>query len=416
MDFIPYKDEAERISMIHKYNDEDYALIRMTPTMIEKNNLDANGILRDLLHKHNLVDYENLEHGAKNGISLKTVFINEQHPEPILLKFYRVNNSRGDRRFSIELLKQRMRDKEINEGDLIYISVFIALDGFPQLFVVNLTHNYPSEQTLLNSIGMDTVAKVFTDLKPKLQAILNGDYFDNSKGAGKIAPKDVGDTLEQLLGIETNNRRDADYQGLIEIKAKGKSNTLDTLFTLRPHFDGTKIAEAEPNDRSRVSAFTRMYGYASNTHPDCNAIYCTIGIEAAPQNNQGFFLHVDDEANVIYLMHRDAATETVEKTAFWTFDELRQQLLAKHPATLWIKAESRSKADIVQFKYTEIEFSRSPQFITFISLIKAGKVTYDWRGYTSKSGKYSGKNHGNAWRIKPAYKEELFDSIETISL
>ena len=71
---------------------------------------------------------------------------------------------------------------------------------------------------------------------------------------------------------------------------------------------------------------------------------------------------------------------------------------------------------MVQFKYNEIEFSRAPQFKTFLSLIKAGKITYDWRGYTSKSGKYTGKNHGNAWRIRPNAKIELFGEIEKIAL
>ena len=42
--------------------------------------------------------------------------------------------------------------------------------------------------------------------------------------------------------------------------------------------------------------------------------------------------------------------------------------------------------------------------------------TYDWRGYTSKTGKYSGKNHGNAWRIKPNAKAELFGEIEKVEL
>ena len=32
------------------------------------------------------------------------------------------------------------------------------------------------------------------------------DIMTNSKGPGKIAPKDVGDTLEGLLGIQTNKQ------------------------------------------------------------------------------------------------------------------------------------------------------------------------------------------------------------------
>ena len=55
---VPYPDERNVINTIHKYRNEDYALLRMTYTMIDKNNLDANGILRDLLKKWGLVDFD----------------------------------------------------------------------------------------------------------------------------------------------------------------------------------------------------------------------------------------------------------------------------------------------------------------------------------------------------------------------
>ena len=35
--------------------------------------------------------------------------------------------------------------------------------------------------------------------------------------------------------------------------------------------------------------------------------------------------------------------------------------MKKHPSTLWFKASTRTKNGIVQFKYTDIEFSRAPQ-------------------------------------------------------
>ena len=50
MIFTPYSDETQKINMIQKFRNEDYALIRMTFTMIDKNNLDANGILREFHH------------------------------------------------------------------------------------------------------------------------------------------------------------------------------------------------------------------------------------------------------------------------------------------------------------------------------------------------------------------------------
>lgn len=416
MIFTPYSDEANVINMIRRYRNEDYALIRMTYTMIDKNNLDANGILRDLLFNWGLVDYEQLDNGGRFGISYDALFVQNGKKELIKLKFYRVANNRGDRRFSIETIQRRMGNGEINEGDLLYISIFRQTNGIPLIYLINLTHNIPSENDLLNAVGVDAITDLFYQIKPRLQEIVHGGFFNNSKGYGPIAPKDVGDTLEALLGINTNNRNNADYNGLIEIKSKGGNRTLDTLFTLRPQFDGTRVAAYEPSDRNRVSAFARIYGYDSDAHPEYNSLYITIGSMESPQNNQGFYLLVNDETRMVNIVWQDSLTLKREIAAYWSFDALRQQLYLKHPSTLWVKAESREVNGMVQFKYNEIEFSRTPQFTTFLSLIKAGVITYDWRGYTTKEGRYVGKNHGNAWRIKPYAKSDLFGEIETVEL
>ena len=414
MIFVPYLDESKKISIIQKIRNDEYALLRLTFTMIDKNNLDANGIFRELLLNAGIVNYDELNNGGNNGITADALFIQSNKADTIKLKFYKVQNARGDRRFSLETIKRRAKTRELNEGDLLYISIFKRTDGSPLIYIINLTHNTPDEQSIIDAIGTDRISQTFTQIKPKLKEILNGGYYDNSKGTGEIAPKDVGDTLEALLGIETNNRNDADYEGIIEIKSKGGSRTLDTLFTLRPHFEGTAIAEFEPNDRQRVSAFARYYGYDSDKHPGYSSLYITIGSSDAPQNNQGFYLDVDEENARVNLRKKDTKTKKSEITAFWLFDELKEQLYQKHPSTIWVKAVHRTVNGMVQFKYNEIEFSRSPQFTTFLSLIKAGKITYDWRGYTSKNGKYTGKNHGNAWRIKPNSKADLFGELEKI--
>lgn len=306
MIFSPYPDESKVINTIRRYRNEDYALLRMTFTMIDKNNLDANGILRDLLYNWGLVDYGQLNHGGKFGISYHALFIQNGKTDMVRLKFYRVNNARGDRRFSIETIRKRMENGEINEGDLLYISVFRQSDGVPRIYFINLTHNVPDAVDIFNAVGVDGITQLFCQLKPRLKEIIQGGFYNNSKGYGPIAPKDVGDTLEELLGIRTNNRRDADCGGLIEIKAKGGGRTLDTLFTLRPRFDGTRVAAYEPMDRNRVSAFARLYGYDSDKHPGYNSLYITIGSREAPQNGQGFYLNVDEEARRVNIVWQDS--------------------------------------------------------------------------------------------------------------
>lgn len=413
--FSPYPDESERIDLIRKFQGTDYALLRLTFTMIDKNNIDANGIFRDMLFNYKIVDYEKLGHGGDLGFKVPALFIQAGKVEEVNLKFYRVNNARGDRRFSIGHIRRRMHQYEINVGDLLYFSVFRTPSGYAQIYFINLTHNYPSEAEIFNAIGVDAITSLFFKIRPRLQEIIFGGWFNNSKGYGPIDPKDVGDTLEALLGIDTNNRTNADYDGLIEVKSKGGGRTLDTLFTLRPRFDGTRVAAYEPIDRNRVSAFARIYGYDSDAHLGYHSLYITIGSIEAPQNNQGFFLHVDDEKRMVDLIRKDPISNRYEITAFWTFKDLKTQLLLKHPSTIWVQAESRMFGDMGQFKYNEIEFSKAPQFATFLTLIKEGIITYDWRGYTTIEGKYAGKNHGNAWRIKPYAKNRLFGQIETIN-
>lgn len=416
MMFVAYKDEQENINMIHEVRNSDYALLRLTPTMIGKNNIDANGIFREMLVSEDIVDYEILENGGENGVSVNALFIQAEKTTNVKLKFYRVSNNRGDRRFSLQTIKRKTENEEMNVDDLLYFSTFRDENGEPIVYIINLTSNVPSKERLINELGKDDISKKFDEIKPVLEKIVNSGWHDNSKGEGSKAPKDVGDTLEALLKVDTNNRADADIDGLIEVKSKGASRTLDTLFTLRPSFDGTEVALYEKNDRNRVSAFARLYGYFSEKHPECKSLYITIGSEAAPQNNQGFYLEVDDEKAVVNIMKRDKDSEKARVTAYWTFDSLKKQLMEKHPSTLWFSAEERVNGNMVQFKYTEIEFSRAPQFATFLSLINAGIVTYDWRGYTTADGAYAGKNHGNAWRIKPAAKSSLFGDIKKISL
>ena len=415
MIFIPYTDEKEEIMNIQKIQNSEYAIVRMTNTMMRKNNTDCNGFFRTMLKKMNIVDYENLNHGKENGVMTQALFILPEYSKLIDMNFYIVNGKRGDRRWSFYGLSKCCREGEICEGDLIYFSTYEKVDGKKCLFIINLTRNTPSIDYISSQIGIDTVNQAFDMIKDDLKRIVQKNTFvPNVKGKGKESPKDVGETLEHEMKVETNNRKDGDIEGVLELKGKGSKSTKDTLLTLRPSFEGTYIEEVEPNDKHRVKVFPLIYGYDSEKHPKCKDLYITIGCQDAPQNKHGFYLVVDEVKNIVKLMGPGRKTKKDEMTAFWTFDALEEALNKKHRATLWITADKKVINDTVMYNYKRIEFSRSPKFSTFISLIKSGEVTYDWRGHTSTSEKYVGVNKGNAWRIKPRSRKELFGSLEVV--
>lgn len=387
--------EQQTLNLIPTNN---YVLIRLTRTMIEKNNIDANGILQTMLKRVGIVDFNQLPNGGSYGIKEKATFIEPDCTSSIELKFYRVNNSRGDRRFSIDHIKKRARERKLNEGDLICI-------GFTSfLFLINLTNNVPSPSQIATILGKDPILEKMESIKPVLKEIIESGWHPNYKGSGKKDPKDVGDTFEQLLAIPTNNYSGADIDGLIEVKTKANTTVKDTLFTLRPSFEGTQIEIIEPNYKSQVSAFTRNYGYYSIKHPGKKCLYVTI---SSKPNPQGLSLEVqDDRVNI---------KSKSEVVAFWTFESLKNQLETKHPSTIWVSADTKTAPDgIVYFKYNDIIFTRTPRFEQFLLFISQGKVVYDWRGYVTPDGPYKGKNHGNAWRVSSKYKYQLFDVTEKL--
>lgn len=402
--FEPYKDELEYIERIHNYNEKEYTIIRLTPTMLEKSIIDANVFVQDILDKYGVMTFSQLKNGEKKKLPSE-LYVGDNKFNTIM-SCYKAK-TRGDERFWIY---GSCFKKNFLVGDLIYITVNPTNE---RVLVVNVSRGMLSDDVLTKIFGEDRIKEALSRLIPKVKTIASLGYHPNSKGKGKISPKDAGDTLENLLGIITNNSQKADFEDLIELKSK-TSKTLDTLFTLRPKFDGTPVAEFEPKDRNRVSAFARLYGYESDKHPGMNSLYITIGSESAPQNNQGFYLEVNENDRTVEIRKSNGASSY--KVAYWYFDDLEKELHQKHPATLWVKAESRMNGDVAEFRYTEIELTRSPQFMTFISLIKLGVITYDWRGYISREGNYVGKNHGNAWRVKTKQRNLLFGSSEVIEL
>ena len=68
--------------------------------MIDKNIIDANAFVRDLLSKYSLVDYTQLQWGGQNKIKLTGNLILNNESIKINMSFYRAN-TRGDERFAI---------------------------------------------------------------------------------------------------------------------------------------------------------------------------------------------------------------------------------------------------------------------------------------------------------------------------
>ena len=94
--FEPYKDELEYIERIHKYNEKEYTIIRLTDTMLKKHIIDANVFVQDILDKYGLMDFSQLKYGDKKMLPSDLYVGNDEFKTT--MSCYRAK-TRGDERF-----------------------------------------------------------------------------------------------------------------------------------------------------------------------------------------------------------------------------------------------------------------------------------------------------------------------------
>lgn len=397
MQHIPDAQEQSLIQLIQKYNRNEYALTRMTETMIVKSTIDASRPIVKILNESNIFNFDTAVDGEKNYLT--TVVFNIDGANGYKTSFYRPKakpNKPGDPRFWPWGFKD-----VVTEGVLVYLT---NIDE--KLIVIPLTTENCSAKNLEQVHGpIESESYILNELITKLKKV--GHRWIRSCSPDKKNPKDVGDTLESEIGIEVNNLRDADYKGEIEIKTKLlSSKTADTLFSQVPDWELSPIKS--------VKDMILTYGYES-THKKRSGFKDLFVTVANKPNPQGLYLEVDYSNEQVHQYHKkDESTPVL--TAVWTFDKLKSRISEKHPKTAWLVAEDDVIEDAIHFKYSKLEISKNPIFSQFLSLIEQGIVRYDWRGGAEIEGK-GRVDKGHAFRLKSAKcRDLLFGEVYSVEL
>ncbi|AVL02145.1 MvaI/BcnI family restriction endonuclease [Pediococcus pentosaceus] len=402
--FKPNNAESEIINLIQDNVNSEYALIRITKTMMSKSIMDASALIREIFKFGNVVDYENIKQGPQYKIIKSGFFLSNIADKkicPVNVSYYRPETKKGDPRFWIYGLSTR---RVASVDDLIYITTHEYDNKHIPVFM-NLSNNSINFQLIKTFFGNDPVIEATNKLIPMVQKIASCGFIPNAKGTGKIAPKDVGETFENALNIVPNSSKLADFNDTIELKAKrSKVKSMDTLFSMVPSYN-TDIV-------SGTNQFVRKFGYPSKRHIGFTDLFVTVNNKP---NGQGLYLEVDESKEKVLQYYINGNEKTV--VAYWCFSEIKQRLFQKHNSTLWILADEKKDnlTDTYEFWYNKAQLTRRPTLTAFLTLITLGKITFDWRARVKSNGK-GYKDKGNAWRIKPKYRSSLFGDLKTIDL
>jgi hypothetical protein len=372
-----------------------------TDTGLNKSIMDAHESLRAYLRATNFHDFDLQEQGPESKVVKSCQILSERGWVPSKVSLYRPNTKSGDPRIWISGLTNHAQ-----AGNLLALIVFKDM-----LYAVNASRG---EWKTFNDVSTDfgqLVKEIGGNLNPVEDELLRLIEEIHRRGFVKSttnADNGVGDTLESLLGIKRNSSHNPDYKG-IELKAsrlnRGSSvaNNRSNLFSLVPNWALSNLDNG--------AAILDRYGYVSDA--GIRALQVTLNNRP---NAQGLYLSLSSTESEVQNLARKGDSD--EPVVLWLVKDLQDKLTEKHPATFWVKAESRQSGSDEEFLYKRVVKTSRPLVQNFGPLVSAGKIEMDYT-FSEKlraSGKPYVRDHGYLWKIAPKNIHLIFPSPKEIVL
>lgn len=218
----------------------------------------------------------------------------------------------------------------------------------------------------------------------------------------------IGKTFEDYIGVVENNIDKPDLFGY-EIKShREESASYITLFTKSPNFPSKantylcdKFGTPYENNADMKKLHTSMFADRYNSY----------------MGKYAFKLLNDKNAQVVKIGVYNLRTKRlIDDKVGYTYECLRNILKNKLKDLFYVGAERKSKNGEEYFYFNKAEIYSNPAFEKFLSLLEKGKIMYDIRIGSYKSGKNMGKphDHGSGFRILESDLKLLYSKRERI--
>ena len=212
----------------------------------------------------------------------------------------------------------------------------------------------------------------------------------------------IGKTFEDYLGVDENNNKAPDFAGF-EVKSKrAETSSYLTLFT------------KSPSQPPKVNTYLRdTYGESYEDNPNLKRLHTSI-FSSKCNTYRGIygFIIINDKVNKrVVIEVRNLQSNQVDRSAYWTYEELDTCLNTKLKALFFVYADSKIEKGEEYFHYTKAKIYLKSSLSKLLQLIDDGKLMVDIRIGSYKSGKTKGKphDHGTGFRIKPVDLDSLYE-------
>jgi len=228
----------------------------------------------------------------------------------------------------------------------------------------------------------------------------------------------IGNTLEDLLGIEENNLpipNAAEW----ELKTQRVDTTsLTTLFHVEP---SPRAVHFVP--QVLLPKYSWPHEEAGGLYPKSEMSFRQT-IHGQSRSDRGFKVVINRKERKV-LISFDAKSidprhkewlKSVKKRAslgeldpqpYWGFDDLEHKAGTKLPNTFYVQAEVKIERKKEYYHYTKVMMLRKFSFEGFLKALEEGKILVDFDART-------GHNHGTKFRLRQDCLPILYKKITTI--
>lgn len=241
-----------------------------------------------------------------------------------------------------------------------------------------------------------------TKIKSEFSRIKNLGYIENKRS--DLNDGAAGNTFEDLLGVQENNLKNADFEGF-EVKTKKQiSGSWITLFSLKPD---------HPDNGDNY--IRKNWGINDEEYPNIKVFRTSLHAHRWSKVYEKYKIKVDvDRINKkVFLVKADLNENINDRSVYWDFDKINNGI-KKLKNTFVVSYASKIIDNKIYYKYLTAQVFKD--YIgdkKFIDLIENGTVRYDNRLGIYRTGKKKGTahNHGGGFRIAPKNIHLLFNSV-----
>jgi hypothetical protein len=251
----------------------------------------------------------------------------------------------------------------------------------------------------------------------KLKEISEQGWIENGRHGNDGG---IGNTLEDLLGIEENNLpipNAAEW----ELKTQRlKTSSLTTLFHIEPSPRAIKFVP---------SIFLPNYGWrhqkAGDKYPDTERSF-RMTIHGNSRSDRGFKVVIDNVEKKVKIsfdkkfvgerhsewlsaVEKNIGLEELDPQPYWGFDDLEHKAGTKLLNAFYVQAAvKKDKVTKKEFyHYSKVLMLQKFNFKGFLNQLEAGNILIDFDART-------GHNHGTKFRLKQNCLPELYEKVTEI--